>query len=129
MQAIVGLFIPPASREEVMGDLQERCISLNKPVMHYVRDSLRALPLVIDSRIRRSTDAQLLLISALVLYLSYFTAAWFTDRTALWEPWGLLRLAFPGAVTLLGLVLGDAYAKPGHRSPLRMVCGPVLGLA
>ena len=40
-----------------------------------------------------------------------------------------MRLAIPGAVMLLALVLEDAYAKPGHRSPLRLVRGPLLGFA
>jgi len=125
LQAIVAIFIPPACREEVLGDLHERCTS---PVQ-YCRESLLTVPLVIQSRIRRTTDPPLLLMHALVLYLSYFTVAWLIDRAALYDQWGLLRLALPGLVTLLGLILEDAYAKPGHRSPLRMTRGPLLGLA
>lgn len=124
-EAIVALFVPPACREEVLGDLHERFVS----PAHYCWEALHTVPLVIHSRIRRTADPQLLLLHAFALYLSYFTAAWLSDRAALEERWGLLRLALPGAVTLLGLVLEDAYAKPGHRSPLKMVRGPLLGLA
>jgi hypothetical protein len=66
---------------------------------------------------------------AFVLYLSFYGAAWFKAYALLYEPWGLVRVAIPGAVTLLALVLEDAYAKPGPRSPLRLVRGPLLGLA
>jgi hypothetical protein len=123
-QAIAAVFLPCACREEVLGDLQERCTS----PMHYCRDTFRTVPLVILSRIRRTADTQLLLMHAFVLYLSFYGAAWFKASGLLYEPWGLARLAIPGAVTMLAMVLEDAYAKPGHRSPLRLVRGPLLGL-
>ena len=125
IQAVVALFIPPACRQEVLGDLQERCASPT----HYCVDAFRAVPLVILSRIRRTADPQLLLMHAFVLYLSFYGAAWFKAPALLYEPWALARLAIPGAVTLLGLLLEDAYAKPGNRSPLRLVRGPLFGLA
>lgn len=128
LQSIVAVVLPPACREEVLGDLHERCLSAARPAMHYCAEALFTVPLVIASRIRRTTDLQILLMHALALYLSYFTAALFSDRAMLWEAWGLLRLAIPGTATLLGLVLEDAYARPGHRSPLRMARGPLLGL-
>src|SRR6185436_17193402 len=39
-----------------------------------------------------------------------------------------LRLAIPAAMAMLGLILEDAYASPGLRSPLRLARGPLLGL-
>jgi hypothetical protein len=125
VQAVAALFIPPACREEVLGDLQERCTS----PLQYCQDVLRTVPLVILSRIRRTADPQLLLMHAFVLYLSYTAAAWFMDRALLQEPWGLLRLAVPPMMMLLGMLLEDAYAKSGRRSPLQLVRGPLLGLA
>jgi hypothetical protein len=125
LEGIAAILIPPACREEVLGDLRER----NAAQRHYVVDAFRTVPLVITSRIRRIADAHLLLMHAFVLYLSFYCAAWFKAPTLLDEPWALVRLAMPGAVTLLALVLEDAYAKPGHRSLLRLVRGPLLGLA
>lgn len=55
-ERIVGFLIPPASREEVLGDLYERCTSSGQ----YILDALLVLPRVILSRIRRTTDAQVL---------------------------------------------------------------------
>ncbi len=124
-QAIAAVLIPCACREEVLGDLQQRCTS----PMQYCRDAFLTVPLVILSRIRRTADPPLLLMHAFVLYLSFYAVAWFQAYALLYESWGLVRVAIPGAVTLLALVLEDAYAKPGRRSPLRMVRGPLLGLA
>jgi hypothetical protein len=125
VQAIVALFIPFACREEVLGDFQERCTSPTQ----YCRDAIVTVLLVILSRIRRTANPQLLLMHAFVLYLSFYGAAWFKTPELLYGSWGLMRLAIPGAITLLALVLEDAYAKPGYRSPLRLARGPLLGFA
>ena len=125
IQAIAALFLPCACREEVLGDLQERCTSATQ----YFRDVLRTVPLVILSRIRRTANPHLVLMHAFVLYLSFYGAAWFKAPALLYEKWGLVRLAIPGAITLLALILEDAYAKPGRRSPLRLARGPLLGLS
>ncbi len=123
-EAIVAVFVPPACREEVLGDLHERYSSPRQ----YGLDALRTVPLVIISRIRRTADPQALLIQAFAVYVSFVGAAWFQDGGLLREQWGLLRLAIPAGAALLGLILEDTYASPGRRSPLRMVRGPVLGL-
>jgi len=50
------------------------------------------------------------------------------DGALLGEQWGLLRLAIPAGMAMLGLILEDAYANPGRRSALGLARGPVLGL-
>ena len=124
-EAIVAILVPPACREEVVGDLHERYRSPGQ----YVFDALITVPLVILSRVRRTADPQVVLIQAFVLYLSFLCAAWFKDAALLQAQWGLLRLAIPAGITLLVVMLEDAYASPGRRSPLSLVRGPVLGLA
>lgn len=123
-EAIIAVFVPPACREEVLGDLHERYSSSGQ----YGLDALRTIPLVIISRIRRTADPQVLLIQAFALYASFLGAAWLKDGAFLSEQWGLLRLALPAAVAILGLTLEDTYAKPGRRSPLNLARGPMLGL-
>jgi hypothetical protein len=123
-EAIVAVFVPPACREEVLGDLHERYSSSGQ----YGLDAVRTIPLVIISRIRRTADPQVLLMQAFALYASFLGAAWLKDRTFLSEQWGLLRLAIPAGMATLGLMLEDAYARPGRRSPLKLARGPVLGL-
>src|SRR5260370_21843458 len=115
---------PAARREEVLADLHERYCSW----LQYATDVLSTVPLVIASRIRRTADPQVLLIQAFALYASFLTAAWFKDASLLQAQWGLLRLAIPPGMTLLGLILEDAYATPGRRSPLKLLRGPLLGL-
>lgn len=122
--AIVALLIPPACREEVLGDLQERC----KSGAQYVADALSTIPFVIVSRIRRTADPQVLLIQAFVLYLSFLGAVWFGDRTLLGEHGGLARLTIPVVMAVAGLIVDDAYAKPGPRSATSLARGPVLGV-
>ncbi len=122
-EAIVAILLPPACREEVLGDLHER----SRSRLQYAADALSTVPLVILSRIRRTADPQVLLIQAFALYASFLTAGWFKDASLLQAQWGLLRLAIPPGMALLGLILEDAYATPGHRSPLRLLRGPLLG--
>jgi hypothetical protein len=122
-EAIVAILLPPACREEVLGDLHERYRSR----LQYAADALSTVPLVILSRIRRTADPQVLLIQAFALYASFLTAAWFKEASLLQAQWGLLRLAIPAGMALLGLILEDAYATPGHRSPLKLLRGPLLG--
>jgi hypothetical protein len=123
-EAIVGAFLPPACREEVLGDLYERYRSAGQ----YAWDAVRTIPLVVISRIRRTADPQMLLMQAFVLYTSFLGAAWLSNRAFLNEQSGLLRLAIPAAMSIFGLVLEDACAKPGRRSPYSLVRGPVLGV-
>jgi hypothetical protein len=123
-ETIAGFLIPPACREEVLGDLHERYTGPGQ----YLMDALYTAPLVIASRIRRTTDPQVFLMEALLLYVSFLGAAWYRDETLLNSQWGLLRLAVPGAIALVALMLEDAYASPGKRSALKLVRGPVFGL-
>jgi hypothetical protein len=119
-EAIAGILIPPACREEVLGDLYER----NATPRQYVRDALRTVPLVIVSRIRRTCEPGLFAMHAAVFYLSFFAAAWLEVPALLYERWGLWRLAIPCAVWLLALLLEDAYA-----AQRRLLRGPMFAVA
>ncbi len=122
-EMIVAILLPPACREEVLGDLHE-CF---RSRLRYAADALSTVPLVILSRIRRTSEPRILLIQAFVSYLSFLCAARLADGAILVEPWGLTRLAIPAAMGLLGLILDDAYARSGPRSKLNLARGPVLG--
>ena len=119
-EAIVAVFVPPACREEVLGDLHERYSSRRQ----YGLDALRTVPLVIISRMRRTADPQVLLIQAFALYASFLGAAWLKAGALLREEWGLLRLAVPAGMAMLGLILEDTYADSGRQSPLKLIRGP-----
>jgi hypothetical protein len=123
-EALAAAFTPPSCREEVIGDLHERYRSPRQ----YGLDVLRTVPLVVISRIRRTADPQLVVIQAFAVYVSFLGAAWITDRTFSGQEWRWSRLAIPAATTVLGLILEDAYANPGRRSPLQLVRGPAAGI-
>jgi hypothetical protein len=124
-EAIAAILIPPACREEVLGDLFER----NATPRQYVRDALRTVPLVIAGRVRRTTDPGLLGMHAIVLYLSFFGAAWLEVPTLVYERWGFWRLAIPCTPGLLALLLEDTYANRSPASALRLLRGPMFALA
>ena len=112
-EAIVRFFTPPACREYVLGDLHERYVSPKQ----YTMDAVRTVPLVILSRIRRTTDPQVLLMEAFALYMSFVIATRFlAPATFLFDRWGLLRLAIPTSIGLVALVFIDAYADPAKKS-------------
>jgi hypothetical protein len=123
-ETVVALLVPPACREEVLGDLYERYTSPRQ----YGLDALSTIPLVIASRVRRTADLQMLLIQAFASYVSFLVAAWLEGEAPLSNHWEILRLAIPTVMAMLGLVLEDAYANPGRRLPLSLARGPVLGV-
>jgi hypothetical protein len=116
LEALVGLWIPAVCREEVLGDLQEK---YEGPVQYLVL-AISIVPFILYSRIRRTTDAAVLLMEALLMYAAYLTAAWYTDRAFLLSQWGLLRTALPVVGALLFLVLTDAY-YPTEKSRWRVI--------
>jgi hypothetical protein len=122
-EALVAIVIPPACREEVLGDLHERYRS----AAQYGLDAAGTVPFVILSRIHRTADSRALLIRAFAFYASLLAAAWINSAALLRDDWGLLRLAIPAAAAMLGVMLGDAYANPGLQRPLKLTLVPVQG--
>ena len=72
VEALVAVLVPPACREEVLGDLHERYRS----AAQYSLDAASTVPLVILSRIHRTADSRALLIQAFAFYASFLAAAW-----------------------------------------------------
>lgn len=113
LENLLRLLLPPASREHVLGDLNERYQSPKS----YLIDALSILGPVIISRIRRTTDFQLFLIEAFTVYLSFATSAWYLgQKNFLYEHAGLARLAAPTIVAALALLISNAYSDPERRS-------------
>lgn len=124
IERVVGLLIPPASREEVLGDLRE--ISGNTAV--FLAAAFVVVPFVVFSRIRRTSDPVVRLMEAMTLYTAFVVSARWIDAGILLSPSGFLRLAIPPAIVLAILMLADAYADPRKKSPLRPALGPVVGM-
>jgi hypothetical protein len=125
IETVVGIFIPPACREEVLGDLRER----NEGAQLFLYDALRTVPFVIVSRIRRTTDSVVLLMEAFCCYVSFLAVALVVRPSLIATREGLLRLAIPGAIALVVLVIADAYANPRKKSVLRPVVAVALSFA
>jgi hypothetical protein len=125
IERLVGIFIPPACREEVLGDLREK----NDGVQLFIYDALRTIPLVIVSRIQRTTDSVVLLMEAFCCYVSFLAVALVAQQAMIATREGLLRLGVPGAIALAVLVLADAYANPRKKSVLRPVLAVALAFA
>jgi hypothetical protein len=123
IERAVGIFIPPACREEVLGDLRER----NDGVQLFLYDALRTVPFVILSRVQRTTDSVVLLMQAFCCYVSYLAAAWVFAPALTSRREGLLLLAIPCGIALVMLMLADAYADPRKKSVVRPVLA--VGLA
>jgi hypothetical protein len=108
---LASWLIPPACREQVLGDLAERFTS----TPGYIRAVLSIVPYLIASRIRRNWNPQLTLLEAFAAFVCYTGAAFLlpVDRNFTMQWIGLAA-----AVTLAGLVLADAYQPRGSTQPV-----------
>lgn len=120
--------IPPACRDYVLGDLHERY----RTPSQYLSEAVSAVPLVIMSRIRRTTDPQALLLEAFTLYGSFAGAAWyFGELSFLYEHSGFLKLALPTLVALTMLLVANAYSNPETRTASKplLACALAVSIA
>lgn len=105
--AIVRALIPPACREAVIGDLWERYTSPRA----YLFEALRALPFLVFSRIKRTTNATMLAITFFMLLASFGRMG---------QPWP--SAAIPALAVLIAFVMRDVY-RNHSTAPLRRVTG------
>lgn len=124
-EALVYWLLPPACREEVLGDMRER----NQSSAQYLIEATCTVPSVIYSRVRRTTDAVLALMEAVSLYTAFVMSAWWLDHELLFREYGFARLAVPPAIFLAAIILADAYSDPKRRWSLKPLFGPILGFA
>lgn len=125
IEIFIAWLIPPASREEVLGDLRERYESLPR----FLFEATHTIPLVIYSRIRRTTDTVVALMQGVSMYTAFVMAASWLDRPLLLDERGFLRLAIPPCVALGVLTLADAYSNPKRQWPLKPLFGAILAVA
>jgi hypothetical protein len=105
---LIAYLLPPACREEVLGDLYESC---RNPV-EYATSALAVVPRVIFSQIRRNTDSWVFLATACAVAYSFIAgSAGLSPRLA--HP--LLRLAIPIVPALLSLLICNGFAPIEER--------------
>jgi hypothetical protein len=124
-ETLVHWLLPPACREEVLGDMRERSQGTGQLLI----ETMHTVPSVIYSRVRRTTDAILALMEAVSLYTAFVMSAWWLNRELIFRENGFARLAAPPVIFLATIILADVYGDPKKRSPLRAMFGPSLGFA
>ncbi|HVW07276.1 MAG TPA: hypothetical protein VHC90_01770 [Bryobacteraceae bacterium] len=107
-EGLLAYLLPPACREEVMGDLYESC---RNPV-EYALSALAVVPRVILSQIRRNTDSWVFLVTACAIVYSFIAgSAALSPNVA--HP--LLRLAIPIVPALVSLLICNGFAPNEER--------------
>jgi hypothetical protein len=111
VERLASILIPPACREQVLGDLAE-CFTSSP---RYIRAVLSIVPYLIASRIRRTWNPQLTLLEAFAAFVCYTGAAFLlpVDRSFTTQWIGLAT-----AITVAGLLLADAYRPPDSNQPV-----------
>jgi hypothetical protein len=124
-EGLVSLLLPPARREEILGDMRER----NQSTAQYLVEAACTVPSVIYSRIRRTSDFAATLFIAVSMYTAFVISAWWLAPDELLRENGFARVAIPPAIFLAAIILSDAYSDPKKRWPLKSLLGPTLGFA
>ena len=124
-EAAAVWLVPPACREEVLGDMRERY----QGPARYLLEAAHVIPCVIYSRICRTTDAVVALMEAVSMYTAFLMVAWGLDRAMLLDARNFARFAIPPANFLAATILADAYSNPQRRWQLKPLFGPTLGFA
>lgn len=105
LEKLVGWFIPPSCREEVLGDFYEQYRS----PLQYIGTAIRVVPCVIASRILRTTDVRVLLMDSLLTYAAFLCSAWWVNRQYLNSNIDLLILSTPALMILIYHALSAAW--------------------
>jgi hypothetical protein len=111
IEAIVRRLTPAPCREHVLGDLCEQYTS----PLAYVSQAVRTLPYVVVSQIRRTSDAVIVNMEAVMLWAAFRGAARFLQKPLPSDANTWVRLLIPTIVAVVALVITDAYVDPQRR--------------
>ena len=104
LESLVRLLLPPALREQVLGDIHERYQSPLK----YIADAANVVPAAIFNQLRRSTPIPFRLLEALIVYCSVFVGGRLLSLLD-GPPPNPSQVAHLTMVALAGLILHDVY--------------------
>lgn len=124
VERLAGALLPPARREDVLGDLHERCTSMSG----YVLEAAATIPLVVWSQVRRATGPSVLVAQAAALVSAMVIAAWLVEPATAARSGLLLRLLLPAGLALVTLALHDAYADANEAAPEPLVDASIAAL-
>ena len=120
IEAIIERLVPPACRESVLGDWNERYASTSE----YALRALSSLPFLVASQVRRTFKVENVVTEAVVIYLA-FALECFARPASLLGREVLIPILIVICTALLALVIRNAYADPEDRSatrPIRDAC-------
>jgi hypothetical protein len=116
IEAIIERLVPPACRESVLGDWNERYASAPE----YVLRALSALPFLVASQVRRTFKPENVVGETIAIYLA-FALEFFVRPASLVADQVLIPILIVICTALLALVIRDAYADPEDRSAARTI--------
>jgi hypothetical protein len=116
MVEAVRSLLPPACREHVLGDLQERYRS----PFAYLMDAATAVPAAIIGEVLRVTPLPFILLEAMLVYASFFIAG-YSQRSLgpIWADAQLSQLAIMTGLVMTWLLWRDSHEQPPARGALR----------
>ena len=123
IESIVARLIPPARREEVLGDLRERY----RGTAQYLIDALRTVPHVTASQIVRTIDPRLVVAEAFSFYFGFFLSSRNWQGPA--HDQAALASAIPSGVALISFLFLHAYVPQGHRTEFRLASCAAIAVA
>jgi hypothetical protein len=124
IEAIIERLVPPACRESVLGDWNERYDSAPR----YVLRAFSALPFLVASQVRRTSKVENVVSEAVVIYLA-FALEFFVRPASLVAHQVLIPILTVMCTALFALVIRDAYADPEDRSAARTIRDACIAIA
>ena len=106
-ERIIAALLPASRRDEVMGDLQERFESTRQ----YLLDASQAVPLVIWSQVRRTTNLARLGAQATGMLAALLLASAFLAPDLVLQPTFGWQILVPAGIALLTIIFRDVGRK------------------
>ena len=119
LERIVETLIPPAYREQALGDLAE----CSRSQREYLGNLASIFPGMLRSQIVRRVHPWGFVFNTMVSAVSFVVTQGYPRASFFGQPGAWLRLAVPWIVWIAGLVLADAYGpvdKPAPRANTRL---------
>jgi hypothetical protein len=125
VERFVGGLLPPACREHVLGDLQERFVSSSQ----YVYEAIWTIPFVVWGQVRRTSSAPFAIAEVGVVYVAFLSALRTFDPSAWHDGLLLVRPALPALAALVAVIIRDAWVGRRPRPSIHIAADAWLGVA
>jgi hypothetical protein len=118
MVSVTKWLLPPACREHVLGDLQERYRS----PLGYLADAVGAVPAAMIGEILKATPLPFIVLEAILVYASFFVAGYSQlSLGPIWADAQPSQLAAMTGIVMAGLLLRDSRGMQPTLSAFRQI--------